>query len=794
MILAKKISPPPEKRRLLTLLLDGILLFLALWGAVSCFSTAFSLQVRPGPLLLGCTLCALGSLVVFSLPRHRWVFLLLIALGWAWILHRLWDTLLLGEISLRCSVVNTFVTNLEAGEYIQPIAQLPDSVWLDACTALILMAAVPLALLLGLAVVRARSFCLTALFTLPFLAVPLAITITPAWLPLMTVLTCWGALLLSSLTVRGGQKNYDRMRLTGLSACALALALLTAAMPRETYRRPAWADTANDRAVNWAVQVSETWFPGLKLFGGGLAAADQHVNLADAGPLRYTGRTVLDVRSSDLRGPVYLRGFSSAVYNGTSWESLEDTDYQRLAPFQSLENYRTFYGGNHSFGAAAGETNGAAPSEELPDVTDMLGVQPMNFPALVHRETFPGQPYAKVTVRNIGAAPGYVYVPYHILTSPQELSGARFVQDAYLSSEKGFDSHTFYVMPACSPFSERGLSFGSDESLAERKYARFVNDVYLQVPEELSQLLLEWFFRCLNDPENTLPGGTENEHYQALFYGIYSDAHLYGLIRDMLAYQCVYDPDTPPTPEGEDFVAYFLTQSRRGYCMHFASAAALFLRAMGIPSRYVSGYVADIPASGRVQVPDSNAHAWVEVYISGYGWHPIEVTPAYAGREPGLSGGGTQVTAAPQSSGTPAPVRTPGPAATPPPTPTPAPQQAEDSSPKPWGLAASVLLALFLPFLRRTLARSIRRKRFAGPDTNRAVLYIYRYLERLSRRGGKIPPEVQALAEKARFSQHTLTEEERNTAAFLAAEEAAQLCARLSPAGRLALRYWFGLI
>src|SRR5699024_5072327 len=101
------------------------------------------------------------------------------------------------------------------------------------------------------------------------------------------------------------------------------------------------------------------------------------------------------------------------------------------------------------------------------------------------------------------------------------------------------------------------------------------------------------------------------------------------MVADYLASIAAYDPDTPATPEGEDYVTYFLTESRRGYCMHFASAAVLMLRWIGVPARYVAGYVADVPASGHVRVPDSAAHAWVEVYIEGYGWEPVEVTPAY---------------------------------------------------------------------------------------------------------------------------------------------------------------------
>jgi len=70
---------------------------------------------------------------------------------------------------------------------------------------------------------------------------------------------------------------------------------------------------------------------------------------------------------------------------------------------------------------------------------------------------------------------------------------------------------------------------------------------------------------------------------------------------------------------------------------------------------------------------------------------------------------------------------------------------------------------------------------------------MYRYLTRLSRRGGSIPEEATTLAEKAKFSQHTLTEDERSTMAALTQREAESLDARLSLVKRLLLRYWFGL-
>ena len=458
---------PPEKRSPLTVLLDGILVFLALAGSLFSFSTAFSLQVRTLPLLLGCGLCALAVLASLSLSRFRWAPPIVIALGWTWALRELWDTLALGEISLRCSVVNTVVASLGTGQAIRPIAELPDSVWQDACTALVLMAAVPLALLLGLSIMRARSFWLTALLCLPFVAAPLAVSITPAWLPLMAVLVCWGTLALPSLSVRSGRKRYDQLRLVSLPVCTLALALLTAAMPRAAYQRPAWADKAHDEILNWASRVSDEYFPSVHVFNGGMAL-DQEVDLSSAGPLRYTNRNVLEVRSSDLRGRIYLRGFSSAVYDGKSWGPLEDEAYRLLGRY--AHDSSSIFTWNPQGEQGEGLVNAAGMAQDPAPylMMELNGFQPMNFPAMAERDTYPDHPYAKVTVRNIGATPGYVYVPYHILTTPEELSGAWFVQDAYVAAEKGVDSHTLYIMPNCSPGSGSALPYGSDASMAQR--------------------------------------------------------------------------------------------------------------------------------------------------------------------------------------------------------------------------------------------------------------------------------------------------------------------------------------
>jgi transglutaminase-like putative cysteine protease len=82
-------------------------------------------------------------------------------------------------------------------------------------------------------------------------------------------------------------------------------------------------------------------------------------------------------------------------------------------------------------------------------------------------------------------------------------------------------------------------------------------------------------------------------------------------------------------PPNDDPLAYFLFTKRAGHCEYFATAMTVMLRSLGIPARYVNGFLTgeynDIGRDYIVRASD--AHSWVEVYFPDYGWIKFDPTP-----------------------------------------------------------------------------------------------------------------------------------------------------------------------
>jgi len=87
-----------------------------------------------------------------------------------------------------------------------------------------------------------------------------------------------------------------------------------------------------------------------------------------------------------------------------------------------------------------------------------------------------------------------------------------------------------------------------------------------------------------------------------------------------------------PFEEAEDPVESFLVKRPAAHCELFACSMALMLRARGIPSRYVVGFLVRerSPMGGYSVVRARDAHAWVEAWIEGRGWVQFDPTPPQA--------------------------------------------------------------------------------------------------------------------------------------------------------------------
>lgn len=136
-----------------------------------------------------------------------------------------------------------------------------------------------------------------------------------------------------------------------------------------------------------------------------------------------------------------------------------------------------------------------------------------------------------------------------------------------------------------------------------------------------------------------------------------------------------YTLDVEPQPSNLDFVTHFLLDTREGYCTYFASAMTVLCRMVGLPARYVEGYIAEPDENGEAIVTGLSAHAWTEVYFKGFGWLTFDATPKHTGS------GSARDDSEPSPSPTPTPTPTPSPE--PDPTPSPEPPEGREDEPTP---------------------------------------------------------------------------------------------------------------
>ncbi len=329
-----------------------------------------------------------------------------------------------------------------------------------------------------------------------------------------------------------------------------------------------------------------------------------------------------------------------------------------------------------------------------------------------------------VTTRNLHDAQ---FVPYYT-------AGAQVNADGITENKKRLYSYTFDVVT--SP---------NLQVSAHRSYltAQTMPDA-LSLPEETAQWAVPLAQSITQDES-----------------GITQMAEAIG---DYVRQSALYSKSTPRIPREEtDFARWFLEESDTGYCVHFATAAAVLLRAAGIPAQYVTGYMVKTDGERTVTVYQDQAHAWVEYYDPVIGWRLLECTPPEGLQTWAQTGNEPEVTSTPTTE-MPSQVQTPEQTApsigiTPE---APADPGKQDGSLPPalWWLVALLAAALLIVGQWQLRVRLRERKLHSG-TTNACAIACWQEILCLSRLLKERPqPELFAIAQRAKFSQHTITPQE----------------------------------
>lgn len=334
---------------------------------------------------------------------------------------------------------------------------------------------------------------------------------------------------------------------------------------------------------------------------------------------------------------------------------------------------------------------------------------------------------------------------------------------SYRVTDDYFYSFDFYV-----PY--------SDSDLTQTK----VEDEYTKTEAEYASLVRRYFLQY--DRISSIETAVRSMN------GVYYTSSLNEKINAVTAYlnkTASYTLKPGKTPSSYNFVDYFLFKNRQGYCVHFATAATLMFRALGVPARYVTGFVASEEnydaSKGYISVTDENAHAWVEVYCDGFGWIPVDVTPGYGAgyvppeetsspvesSEESSESEGSEESSSPEESETSRERPQPH-------TSSERPESSVDTSSGANGgtngmstgikmLIISVLLvvlALAGVIVNRSVRLAVRRRRFDGDDINKSALYVWKYASSAAKHGGKNDDRLYELAEKAKYSEHGIERDE----------------------------------
>jgi len=722
---------------------DFVLIYLGALSTIMFFTTSFSLPNSRLPILL--LAMSLISCLLFSLTRFKGITVFLCLCLLAFWTYNNYQAVSDGISAMGRIIVQRAIVQFSLG------TSAPPSPTFSNFTPMLNLASAIISLFLGWAIARSNSGFLAVFATLPLFVLAISIVPNPNYSWVFLIILYWLAVLVPSIVKSFDGELAARVLLAVIPGAALLLVLIALVFPESTYKRPEWPDAlytaVHNRIESYLSVIGlapiNSTPSSLVNAGGSSNFNTDVVDLTNVGPRRYNNRAVMTIKTSSP-GHKYLRGYSMSRYVNNSWLNDSPADYSAISP---------------------------EPVYSSQFKSNAMTIEPLAFVSYANVPDENGTAnYREMEITNISDRSGIVYLPYftRLIYSPADDSKI----PSFMMGNNFFQPNT----PIS--YSYRELEFDPTrleavQEIAESEalYREYVYQTYLSVPDDLAAEL-----RNIASEQGIDANADRAEIASAVAQ------YTKGVAR--------YDLNTPRTPDGEDFVLYFLTRSRQGYCMHFASAATVMLQSLGVPARYVTGYFTTVDAESAditVSVLDKDAHAWVEVYFDGIGWLPYEVTGGSYASADALATTSPDVSQNPETNDAPA---TPSAQQTNPPD----SDNPDEDSTEPRIISKLWLLLLIPVFfaafiVRRNSAIAHRIKLSQSEDTNASAIETWIYIERLIRYGGEPPDELRELALKARFSQHTLTRDELNSLVSYAQSLAENTDKSLSQIDKIIFRY-----
>lgn len=449
---------------------------------------------------------------------------------------------------------------------------------------------------------RRRSTVFIAV-TVPFVLIPLIVGKLGYFSNLFTY-------LIVAITVIGTRHlrtdATDRRMRQKLSLLLMIIGLLSGAisymaMPPDKYKENEGRiiETRNTvvALASWDAGDVFTWFKSY--FSGD---AIDYGEIGDKNEINYTGKTILKLSGTvNKEYGMYMKGYVGDVYEGNKWSSLLGNE-QYAADLQDLDAGGVTLDNWHvqlRNELGDGETSGAR---------NLWGT-------------------SLLRVRNISFGYGNYVVPYLPAGAFKYKDNGRTTID-----KRGIDYIVEYynVYPIvirrdllADNYSLANMQFWEDNKDERQRLKNFAEKYYLQVPESLNGVC-ESFRNYLRQ---------QGDLWRRMEQGRVSESEIIRAVKNYIMKDTTYTLSPGKTPSGKDTVEYFLNENKKGYCVYYATAATMLLRSVGIPARYVEGMyipkeeLVDCTSEQEIEVPDDDAHAWVEVYQENYGFIPLEVTP-----------------------------------------------------------------------------------------------------------------------------------------------------------------------